>query len=92
MYHNNPLISYFSITKIIRVIKCRLYDSIRIKITFSPWVYPEQYQIKDFTLKSEMCSNPYRKNPNFILVLKYVVKDFIGYKNTIVKVGLKFWK
>lgn len=36
-------------------------------------------------MKSEMCSNPYRKNPNFIRVLKCIVKDFIGYKNTIVK-------
>ena len=36
-------------------------------------------------MKSEMCSNRHRKNPNFILVLKYIVKDFIGYKNTIVK-------
>ncbi|MDW0293158.1 MAG: hypothetical protein QN718_03715, partial [Nitrososphaeraceae archaeon] len=76
----------------IRVIKCRQYDSNRIKITFSRWVYPEQYQLKDFTLKSEMCTNRHRKNSHFILVLMYILKDFIGYKNTIVKVGLKFWK
>ena len=59
--------------------------SIRIKITFSPWVYPAQYQLKDFTLKSEMCLNRHRKNPNFILVLRYIVKDFIGYKILLLK-------
>ena len=91
MYRNNTPISYFSITKIIRGYLVQTITQLE-KITFSPWVYTEQYQLKNFTLKSEMCSNPYRKNPNFILVLKYIVKDFIGYKNTIVKVGLKFWK
>ncbi|CAN5577058.1 hypothetical protein BH18THE1_BH18THE1_02050 [soil metagenome] len=32
-----------------------------------------------------MCSNRHRKNPNFIPVLKYIVKDFIGIKILLLK-------